>query len=89
MRERINTGRQGELDVAKALAIPYMVIIHVYEELSVVDCGVRPDSLFRGVLEFLGGPLATPVFMFAMGWAWSIPGTAIRGRSHCADCGCC
>lgn len=67
MRERINTGRQGELDVAKALAIPYMVIIHVYEELSVVDYDVRPDSLFRGVLEFLGGPLAAPVFMFAMG----------------------
>ena len=67
MYERINTGRQGELDVAKALAIPYMVIVHVYEEMSVVDYGVRPDSLLRGVIEFLGGPLAAPVFMFAMG----------------------
>ena len=67
MCERINTGRQGELDVAKALAIPYMVIVHVYEEMSVVDYGARPDSLLRGVIEFLGGPLAAPVFMFAMG----------------------
>ena len=67
MKDRINTGRQMELDVAKALAIPYMVIIHVYEEMSVVNYGVRPDNLFRGILEFLGGPLAAPVFMFAMG----------------------
>lgn len=67
MKDRINTGRQAELDVAKALAIPYMVIIHVYEEMSVVDAGVRPDNLFRGILEFFGGPLAAPVFMFAMG----------------------
>ena len=67
MKERINTGRQGELDVAKALAIPYMVIIHIYEEMSGVDYDVRPDNLFRGILVFLGGPLAAPVFMFAMG----------------------
>lgn len=67
MKERINLGRQGELDVAKALAIPYMVMVHVYEELSGVDYTVRPDNLFRGILEFLGGPLAAPVFMFAMG----------------------
>lgn len=53
--------------MAKALAIPYMVIIHVYEEMSVVDYNVPPDNLFRVILEFLGGPLAAPVFMFAMG----------------------
>ena len=67
MKPLVNTGRQVELDVAKVLAIPYMVIIHVYEEMSVVNYHVRPDSLFRGILEFLGGPLAAPVFMFAMG----------------------
>lgn len=67
MKDRVNTGRQPELDVAKVAAILYMVVIHVYEEMSVVNYWVRPDSLFRTVLEFLGGPLAAPVFMFAMG----------------------
>ena len=67
MKEKVNTGRQPELDVAKVFAILYMVVIHVYEEMSVVRYWTRPDSLFRGVLEFLGGPLAAPVFMFAMG----------------------
>ena len=67
MRPLVNTGRQSELDVAKVLAIPYMVIIHVYEEMSEVNYHVMPDNLFRIILEFLGGPLAAPVFMFAMG----------------------
>lgn len=67
MKDRINAGRQPELDVAKVFAILYMVTIHVYEEMSVVNYWVRPDSVFRVVLEFLGGPLAAPVFMFAMG----------------------
>lgn len=67
MKDRVNTGRQPELDVAKVFAIFYMVIIHVYEEMSVVNYWARPDSIFRVVLEFLGGPLAAPVFMFAMG----------------------
>lgn len=67
MKDRINTGRQIELDVAKVFAILYMVTIHVYEEMSVVRYWSRPDSVFRTVLEFLGGPLAAPVFMFAMG----------------------
>ena len=67
VKERINTGRQPELDVAKVFAIVYMVVIHVYEEMSVVNYWARPDSVFRVVLEFLGGPLAAPVFMFAMG----------------------
>lgn len=67
MKDRVNTGRQPELDVAKVFAILYMVIIHVYEEMSVVHYWTRPDSLYRIILEFLGGPLAAPVFMFAMG----------------------
>ena len=68
MKDRINTGRQLELDVAKVFAILYMVTIHVYEEMSVVNYyWARPDNAFRFILEFLGGPLAAPVFMFAMG----------------------
>lgn len=44
-----------------------MVIVHVYEEMSTVNYWTPPDSLFRTVIEFVGGPLAAPVFMFAMG----------------------
>ncbi len=67
MNDRINTGRQLEFDVARVFAILYMVIVHVYEEMSAVDYWTPPDSLFRTVIEFVGGPLAAPVFMFAMG----------------------
>lgn len=68
MKNRVNTGRQLELDVAKVFAILYMVVIHVYEEMSTVNYYVKmPDNLLRGILEFVGGPLAAPVFMFAMG----------------------
>ena len=67
MKDRVNTGRQLELDVAKVFAIFYMVIVHVYEEMSAVNYWAMPDSLFRIVIEFIGGPLAAPVFMFAMG----------------------
>ena len=68
VKDRINTGRQLELDVAKVFAILFMVTIHVYEEMSVVNYyWARPDNAFRFILEFLGGPLAAPVFMFAMG----------------------
>ena len=68
VKDRINTGRQLELDVAKVFAILFMVTIHVHEEMSVVNYyWARSDNAFRFILEFLGGPLAAPVFMFAMG----------------------
>ena len=67
MKYKVNTGRQLELDVAKVFAIFYMVIVHVYEEMSAVNYWAMPDTLFRGIVEFIGGPLAAPVFMFAMG----------------------
>ena len=67
MKDKVNPGRQLELDVSKVFAILYMVIVHVYEEMSAVNYWVMPDSVFRGIIEFAGGPLAAPVFMFAMG----------------------
>lgn len=67
MDNKVNLGRQLEFDVAKVLAIIYMVIIHVYENMSSVNYGILPNNLFRGFIEFTGGPLAAPVFMFAMG----------------------
>ena len=65
---KTNPGRLFEVDCVKSFAIIYMVCIHVYEQLSVFDhANVMPDSIFRITLEFLGGPLAAPVFMFCMG----------------------
>ena len=66
-RDVVNIGRQKELDWAKAFTIIVMVIIHTYEQLSVIDAEEIPTDLFRIILEFLAGPLGAPVFMFAMG----------------------
>ncbi|WP_068505149.1 acyltransferase family protein [Paenibacillus kribbensis] len=61
--EKLNTGRQLELDLAKGFAILFMVWTHVFDELS-------PDS--KGILvmlvrNILGGPFAAPVFMICLG----------------------
>ena len=66
--KNVNCGRQFEFDCVKFFAILYMVCIHIYENLSnVVDYSTYPDTVLRIAVEFLGGPLAAPVFMFAMG----------------------
>ena len=62
--EKVNTGRQLEFDIAKVLAIFFMVIIHVADNMSTVT---NDTTIFSVFLDFLGGPLAAPVFMFAMG----------------------
>jgi len=62
----VNTGRQKSIDYVKSFAILYMVTIHWYEEMSV--CYADGTTTILGyIIEFLGGPLAAPVFMFAMG----------------------
>lgn len=46
-----------------------MVIVHIYYYMSVVDIDATlPDSFLRNIIEFAGGPLAAPVFMFSMGF---------------------
>ncbi|CAH1208431.1 hypothetical protein PAECIP111892_03108 [Paenibacillus auburnensis] len=61
--ENINTGRQPELDMAKAFAILFMIWTHVFEEFSPKSEGV----LFMLVRNVLGGPFAAPVFMMCLG----------------------
>ena len=64
MKDEINTGRQKNIDYAKALAIVFMILIHVllYPVSSIIN---RPVGfVFRRIL---GGYLAAPVFMFSMG----------------------
>ena len=60
--------RLFELDALKFFAILFMVTIHVYENLGPYDTDyVMPDSAFRNIIEFLGGPLVAPALMFCMG----------------------
>ena len=60
--------RLFEVDCIKFFAIIFMVWIHVYEQFGKYDYReVMPDTLARNFLEFVGGPLAAPVFMFCMG----------------------
>jgi len=46
-----NNTRLIEVDVAKAFAIIYMVVDHVYERMSVVDrIATLPDSALRNII---------------------------------------
>lgn len=66
--ERVNTGRQFEVDCVKFFAIFFMICIHVYEQLGKYDYHhMIPSGVFRNAMEFLGGPMAAPMFMFTMG----------------------
>jgi len=60
----INSGRQFELDFAKFLAILFMVLVHSFDYSTL---GLEGTTSARGLIEFLGSPLAAPVFMFCMG----------------------
>lgn len=61
---QVNKGRQFEVDLAKALAIVFMIFVHVLEFVyPYVDMGLWT----RYIIRFAGGPLAAPVFMTAMG----------------------
>lgn len=66
--KNINAGRQPEVDMIKWFAIPFMICVHIYEQYGGYDFEhVMPDTVFRNAIEFLGGPLSAPVFMFCMG----------------------
>ena len=67
MRQDTN-GRFFEVDAVKFFAIIYMIFSHSYERFGAYDLyGTMPDTIFRNLIEFFGGPLAAPVFMFCMG----------------------
>lgn len=62
MNKRVNTGRQKELDIAKGLAVIFMVLIHTTEYYWDEE-----SFIFGKVANFLGSPPAAPVFMFLLG----------------------
>lgn len=62
--DNVNSGRQIELDIARGLAVLFMILVHVLETLSTPDV-LR--STFGLIIQGLGGPPAAPVFMFLLG----------------------
>ena len=62
MKERTNIGRQVELDIARGLAVIFMILIHTTEYYWDENCFV-----FGKIANFLGSPPAAPVFMFLLG----------------------
>ena len=64
--ELVNSGRQAELDLAKCLAIFFMIFLHCYFGTSYFANDISL-GMQRAVSQLFGGPFAAPVFMFAMG----------------------
>jgi uncharacterized membrane protein len=62
--EPVNTHRQLALDVARGLAVCFMILIHVMEIFSRAEVN---HTVFGYLVGFLGGPPTAPVFMFVMG----------------------
>lgn len=65
-KDKINTGRQIELDIAKSFSIIFMIFVHTVTTATLFEYTISlPYSV---IVEFiLGGPFSAPVFMFCMG----------------------
>ena len=65
-KNKVNTSRQVELDIAKAFSIIFMVLSHCL--LISYFISDSTSSVFKTFVNFiLGEPCAAPVFMFCMG----------------------
>lgn len=60
----VNAGRQLELDIARGLAVLFMIAVHAQEMFALPHVA---ESLPGQMVEFFGGPPAAPVFMFLLG----------------------
>lgn len=65
MEERINTGRQLELDIAKGLAIFFMIAVHCLETFARTK--IIDDNPYGIIVEFFGSFTAATVFMIILG----------------------
>ena len=67
-KEPINLGRQKELDIAKGIAIIFMVLCHGFEIMGwFFDPEISTDVAYFILDVVLGGSFAAPVFIFCMG----------------------
>ena len=64
--DKINTGRQVELDIAKAMSIIFMIFLHTMWVNMAFNHSFSPAYEFT-VGSLLGRPYAAPIFMFCMG----------------------
>ena len=64
--EKVNTGRQVELDIAKALSIIFMIFLHTLMVLPSFNADIGSTYNFI-ISNILGRPYAAPIFMFCMG----------------------
>lgn len=64
--EKVNTGRQIELDIAKGLAIVFMIFLHTLMVVQGYNNGVSSTYTYL-IGNVLGRPFAAVVFMFCMG----------------------
>ena len=68
VEERVNLGRQKELDIAKGIAIIFMVLCHGFEILSwFFNPDISSDVAYFVLDVVLGGSFSAPVFLFCMG----------------------
>jgi len=63
----INPGRQIELDIAKGLAIAFMIFDHVLESYGSDQLN---NTIFADIIYFMACVPAAPVFMFLMGFGF-------------------
>jgi uncharacterized membrane protein len=63
-REASGDGRVRAFDLARGLAVAFMILVHVLFHWGRPETWSTPVG---NVISFLGGPLAMPVFMFLMG----------------------
>ena len=75
-KDKINTGRQIELDIAKSFSTIFMIFIHTITIAMLFENTIStPYYVIVG--SILGGPFSAPVFMFCMGI-----GIVYSRRSH-------
>ena len=63
-KEKSNLKRQIELDLAKSMAIVFMIWVHV-NELYLSESA--HGQIYNRIIEFLGSPPAAPIFMLSLG----------------------
>ena len=64
-REKVNMGRQQEVDLAKAIPVASLPFVHSVIECCSTETINQPIPFIFNVI--IGAPLGAPIFMFAMG----------------------
>ena len=63
--EKVNTGRQDEMDMARAIPVFCLPFVHTFIECTPIERLYDPLPFFFNIV--IGQPLGAPMFVFAMG----------------------